>query len=485
MVFIILLGAAMLTAAFRSFGGEELVKEFLGGLPGGFWAQFIVVMAVIFVLGFFLDFIEIAVVVVPIIAPILLADPSANITAVWLGVMIGVNMQTSFLTPPFGFALFYLRGVAPPEVKTTDMYKGVTAFIGLQLVGLTIVGFFPSLVNFLPNKSFLTADTAPPPQNPRLQACIEEHLFSFYDQNGNQIQAAIDNAHQLNLSALPDAHANALRTGLDKAGSVFALVESVRTAAAKVESFTPGYEPLHREVRRLESDARDVDEEVDEIRTGIFQLKRDGDTQGIRDAEQKIEDLLAHQAELLTRIPAEWKDLRKQFVGLTSTERKARQTYRRTVDDAYGPVRDIRAILADTSALEAIGDKYAGLQDLVRTASPEDASAAIRAFITDNLSGLAQVNDIRSPLSKARRALSPRRLNRDTANAEIAKSIVAYTSELEWRKRAETALFADLTVYDQAIQTSIGLRLQDRLPKEITSDIASCLAIHRDISLNF
>ncbi|MBX2853685.1 MAG: TRAP transporter large permease subunit, partial [Rhodobacteraceae bacterium] len=110
LVFIILLGAAMLTSAFRAFGGEELVKEFLGSLPGGFWAQFVIVMAVIFVLGFFLDFIEIAVVVVPIVAPILLMDPSANITAVWLGVMIGLNIQTSFLTPPFGFALFYLRG---------------------------------------------------------------------------------------------------------------------------------------------------------------------------------------------------------------------------------------------------------------------------------------------------------------------------------------------------------------------------------------
>ena len=109
LVFIILLGAAMLTAAFRAFGGEDLVRDFLFGLPGGFITKFVVVMAVIFILGFFLDFIEIAVVVVPIIAPILLADTSANVTAVWLGVMIGVNMQTSFLTPPFGFALFYLQ----------------------------------------------------------------------------------------------------------------------------------------------------------------------------------------------------------------------------------------------------------------------------------------------------------------------------------------------------------------------------------------
>ena len=112
-------------------------------------------MAVIFVLGFFLDFIEIAVVVVPIVAPILLADPSANITAVWLGVMIGLNIQTSFLTPPFGFALFYLRGVASKAVKTLDMYKGVIPFIALQLLALAIVGIYPTLVNYLPQDSNL------------------------------------------------------------------------------------------------------------------------------------------------------------------------------------------------------------------------------------------------------------------------------------------------------------------------------------------
>ena len=172
MVFIILIGAAMLTSAFRAFGGEELVKGYLTSLPGGFWIQFIVVMAVIFFLGFFLDFIEIAVVVVPIVAPILLADPGANITAVWLGVMIGLNIQTSFLTPPFGFALFYLRGVAPPQIKTTQIYKGAVAFIGLQLLGLTIAGFYPPLVNYLPNKTYLTSETAPPPSNPKLLQCL-------------------------------------------------------------------------------------------------------------------------------------------------------------------------------------------------------------------------------------------------------------------------------------------------------------------------
>ena len=192
MVFIILIGAAMLTSAFRGFGGEHLVKEFLTSLPGGFWTQFVVVMAVIFFLGFFLDFIEISVVVVPIVAPILLADPSANITAVWLGVMIGLNIQTSFLTPPFGFSLFYLRGVAPPVVKTTQIYKGALAFIVLQLVGLAIAGYFPGLVNYMPYRTYLTSETAPPPVNPRLQLCMERRVFAEYRDNRAPIAAGIE-----------------------------------------------------------------------------------------------------------------------------------------------------------------------------------------------------------------------------------------------------------------------------------------------------
>ena len=173
--------------------------EFLTSLPGGFWAQFIIVMAVIFILGFFLDFIEIAVVVVPIVAPILLMDPSANITAVWLGVMIGLNIQTSFLTPPFGFALFYLRGVAPAVVKTISMYQGVVAFIGLQLLALVIVGLTPSLVNYLPNRISLTSDTAPPPVNPRLQYCMERYVFGICNSRRRNPQSHIRRPHQRHL----------------------------------------------------------------------------------------------------------------------------------------------------------------------------------------------------------------------------------------------------------------------------------------------
>ena len=204
MVFIILIGAAMLTAAFRGFGGEEIVKDFLTSLPGGFWTQFIVVMAVIFILGFFLDFIEIAIVVVPIVAPILLAETSANVTAVWLGVMIGVNMQTSFLTPPFGFSLFYLRGVAPKSIKTTEIWKGASVFIILQLVGLGVVGYFPQLVNYLPLRSYYSSEVSPPPINPKLQECLIEYSHNKYEQNFSETLSLIDKINLYNLNFMPE-----------------------------------------------------------------------------------------------------------------------------------------------------------------------------------------------------------------------------------------------------------------------------------------
>ena len=147
MVFAILIGASIFSLVFRGFGGEEIVTGALESLPGGAAAAFWAVMALVFFLGFFLDFIEIIFVVVPIVAPALI---QLGMDPVWLGVMLALNLQTSFLTPPFGFALFYLRGVAPPSVKTGDLYKGAVPFIGLQMLILAALWFFPGAATWLP-----------------------------------------------------------------------------------------------------------------------------------------------------------------------------------------------------------------------------------------------------------------------------------------------------------------------------------------------
>ncbi len=147
MVFLILIGASMFSLVFRGYEGDVLVQNFLTNMPGGSVGAVATVMVLMFLLGFVLDFIEITFVVVPIVGPILLA---MGIDPVWLGVMIAINLQTSFLTPPFGFALFYLRGVAPDTVETSAIYRGVMPFVLIQLVALAILSIFPALATWLP-----------------------------------------------------------------------------------------------------------------------------------------------------------------------------------------------------------------------------------------------------------------------------------------------------------------------------------------------
>ena len=150
-MFLILIGASIFSLVFRGYGGDDAVHAVLEGLPGGVFGAVLVVMLVMFLLGFVLDFIEITFVVVPIVGPVLLA---MGLDPVWLGVMIAVNLQTSFLTPPFGFALFYLRGVAPPEVPTGAIYRGVMPFVGIQLLALILLALFPELVTWLPDRIY-------------------------------------------------------------------------------------------------------------------------------------------------------------------------------------------------------------------------------------------------------------------------------------------------------------------------------------------
>jgi tripartite ATP-independent transporter DctM subunit len=151
MVFLILIGASLFSLVFRGYGGDDLVRGLLTGLPGGALGAMLVVMLVMFLLGFVLDFIEITFVVVPIVGPVLLA---MGLDPVWLGIMIAINLQTSFLTPPFGFALFYLRGVAPPEVRTSDIYRGVMPFVAIQLLTLALLALWPELVTWLPGRLY-------------------------------------------------------------------------------------------------------------------------------------------------------------------------------------------------------------------------------------------------------------------------------------------------------------------------------------------
>ncbi|WNK01202.1 TRAP transporter large permease subunit [Thalassospiraceae bacterium LMO-JJ14] len=486
LVFIILLGAAMLTASFRAFGGEEIVKDFLSGLPGGFVTKFVVVMTVIFVLGFFLDFIEIAVVVVPIIAPLLLADPTANVTAVWLGVMIGVNMQTSFLTPPFGFALFYLRGVAPVQVRTISMYKGVIPFILLQLMGLAIVGFYPPLVNYLPSRIYLTSETAPPPANPRLQACLQDYLFPVYDARKDELMASINEARNMNMSALPDNLKTSLVSSIDAAAATFDHIAKVRAAEQARLDFVPQYLPQHAEARairvELEAHVRDikkVQDEIDELR-----FVENADPQDTEDLKAEMEILVREKEELEGQTPVGWKDARKKYQDLEKAAKTAERMYQRNVDTAYEQLPKIREIIVSVDQLIPLRDEIAALSGVITGNPPEKAMDMIE-IVEKKIGNVPGASKVKSPVSKARRKLRGDTPDPQAALKELEKALPAFDNEVAWRQQAKSDMLDDLQKYDAAIANTIGVRLQDRLSPEQAKDIASCLSVHRDISLSF
>ncbi len=482
LVFIILMGAAMLTAAFRGFGGETLVKEFLTGLPGGFWGQFFTVMAVIFILGFFLDFIEIAVVVVPIVAPILLTDPQANVTAVWLGVMIGVNMQTSFLTPPFGFALFYLRGVAPAFVKTLSMYKGVIPFILMQLLVLVIVAATPRLVNYLPQRVTLGASTAPPPINPGLQYCVEQYVSGEFAENGAAIRAAIGKARGLDLSSLPEEMRKDLTDSFGKAEASFALLNAVDKAEDAIDKRAENYAPLHHQVRDIQADIRQLDAAIKDLQDDI--VRASDDTARAATLKAQSENLETQKKQLVSTIPGNWDSEHKAFRQMLTANRRARLTYRRDVDSAYEPVIKTVKTLRSTPDLVAAKSDIESLRGTVDKEPPEKAADAIQT-VMEKIGAIAGADKVRSEIYKVRRALTGRTPNKGEALKALDNALTTYQTEVTWRQKAVQSVLPGLSSYEAAIRDTIGLRKQEKLPAAIVPSIAGCTAYHRDISLQF
>ena len=484
LVFIILLGAAMLTASFRAFGGEELVRNFLNSLPGGFWTQFVIVMGVIFILGFFLDFIEIAVVVVPIVSPILLSDPSANITAVWLGVMIGLNIQTSFLTPPFGFALFYLRGVAPASVKTLQMYKGVIAFISLQLLALFIVGIYPPLVNYLPNRVSFLSETAPPPRNPKLQACLASFVEQSLAEDGGATLAAIETAKSLDLSMLPKSIASDLTKGFNGATSAISgLAEMTATQQAVAEA-APDYRPYLIQVRRLEKQIRDADAHADELKKLIGRMNDPAFAKDKVEMQAEREALLAQSSRLTAEIPAEWDGIHKVFAKLTNAKDKAISSYQRNADMSYSKVSDAVDLLNTSGDFAALEADLRALRAVIADTDPAESHEQVNE-LSKQFSKVTGASSIASALSKARQDLKNNTPKVDKALVEFDKAVAEYDLQKQWRGAAAQKLLPALETYLTAIKRNLGARLQRDLTRKQALFLASCSAGHEDISLNF
>ena len=436
-------------------------------------------MAVIFLLGFFLDFIEIAVVVVPIIAPILLADPQANITAVWLGVMIGVNIQTSFLTPPFGFALFYLRGVASKALSTVAIYKGVVPFIILQLIALGIVGAFPPLVNYLPNRFYLSSFNAPPPMNPRLQACVEDYLGETFALEQQSIEAAITSVANVDMSYLPKKLIGSIQSSVDSARDVFPLLEAVNSAKEVVANETLSYKDLHTEVRIIQREIGKLKglEKRLKVEKQVAESKEDRDIIATR-----ITEINEEVAKFESQIPSQWNSVSTEYQKHLKVLSKAQRSYRRAMDDSFNGIETAIQTIGSRPGfssfvpiLDELISKVKSLEGKAQEKAIKDASA--------KLNNVAGANDLKSLLSKARRAY--KKGQDEKGDKLLADARAKVDDEIVWRKKAETDILPILSDYQELTANNIGLRGQERLPDFLVPRIARCRSVHEDISLNF
>ena len=483
MVFIILLGAAMLTSGFRAFGGEELVRDFLQDLPGGFWTQFIVVMAVIFLLGFFLDFIEIAVVVVPIIAPILLAEPGANVSAIWLGVMIGVNLQTSFLTPPFGFALFYLKGVASKLVTTLNIWKGVVPFIILQLIGLGIVGFYPSLVNYLPARTYLTSNVAPPPMNPKLQYCLQEYKFAIYNTEEQRITNAIKDMQKLTPANLPMDKLDIFEEHFDNALGTFAIVKKLQKTEQEYELFTKDYRDLHFNVRKIEKKIRRIDQKIKKTKAEIRNLD-DDDFSDKNKLELKIENYELEIKELQNKVPESWKAKNGEFEILHKAKNTRTKRYRKNVDEAYETLDQIVMFINDNEKLKELSPEIKELKYNIDNKNYENTISIIDNLF-EKLGEISGTEEFANKLDDLISVIDNDEVDEQKLSEVSSETFDLFNLEVSWRDDANKNLMPELIKYNDVIKHNIGLRLQNRLTKEQAKFVARCNSVHRDISLNF
>ena len=399
--------------------------------------------------------------------------------------MIGLNIQTSFLTPPFGFALFYLRGVADQVVKTLSIYKGVVPFIGLQILALIITGFFPSLVNYLPNRTYLTSESAPPPMNPRIQPCLEEQVLTLYANQKVSLVAAIDSMAAADTSYVSSAAAQMLGDSLTKARQTFVKVESIYQAKAELTDFEQNYEPLHQQVRDIQLNVRRNKRLVEDAK---LQLRRLDDIELNADRRSslalRINELGLLNQRLEASIPAVWATQRPIFEKLNKAEKQSRNQYRRNADEAYEGITEMRLWITQAPELAELKPGVAELAANIDQLDAKDAMSAIK-LQERKLGEFAGVSSIKSKLSKARRALKGSKYNPEKAKGYHSEAMALLTAEIIWRKRALTDMVPALVSYDLAIKDSIGLRLQERMSDDVATTISACMSSHKDISLQF
>ena len=416
----------------------------------------------------------------PIVAPILLAETSANVTAVWLGVMIGVNMQTSFLTPPFGFSLFYLRGVAPKSIKTTEIWKGASVFIILQLVGLGVVGYFPQLVNYLPLRSYYTSEVSPPPINPKLQECLIDYTYDKYDKNFSESLIITDKLISNNLNFFPD---NQMKNFTDMVNNINLskdLIDEVKLSRKIFHDYSLNYKPLHTKVRNIE---KNIFKKLSKIEKIKKEIRLETENEKIQNLENKIIELQNEIEEIRLTIPITWKDENDNFNTILKNFNKTKLNYNKTVDSSYNDLQKFIEIFRNSENFALLENNYV---DLINSINKEEKEIVEVIKDFERLfNPFKDTSDIKKPLKKARKLLKKNYDKKIEALDLINESKKLFLIEKNWRLKGSEVVLSDLIDLSNTGSETFGLRKQDKLNKEQAIYLASCKSIHEDISLYF
>jgi predicted nucleic acid-binding Zn-ribbon protein len=311
---------------------------------------------------------------------------------------------------------------------------------------------------------------------------MEEYIFEQFAANGGTLRAAIERARGLDYSYLPKSLQTDVLTGFEKAESAFELIATAKAAEAEIETQATDYRPLHVVVREIQNKILIVDTKIKIVEQQLRRAEPDSPLKEVREA--RMDALNGERDALLATMPENWDAAHKAFLSHTKAERTARNAYRKAVDAAYEPIVELRAIIADAAALEAMGDSVTALQADVPGLEFAPAIERIKA-VENRINDVAGTREINKLLAKARRAIKGKTPDAEKAAQFLSDAAMAFDAEVAWRKRADAGLKNGLAEYDAAIRDTIGLRGQSRLPKEQALYVASCSAGHKDISLSF
>lgn len=277
-----------------------------------------------------------------------------------------------------------------------------------------------------------------------------------------------------------------MQESLALAGSVYSLIENIRRSEEDMEAYAPGYRPLHVEVRRIQREMRKIGKDIDELEEQRQRISFEPpvDQDRIERIQQRIAGLEAERDKLEAGIPDTWTDARAKFDALSKAETRARRQYRQAVDASYETIQLLRKMIAGVPALAATQERFDPLIELIREQTPEAGLDAI-GQVEDALDRLPETYRVTSKLSRAKRELRGTSPDKEVAVAEILRAVEILQAEIKWRQRAAAELSAELDAYDKAIAKTIGMRLQQRLTADQAESVATCLAVHKDLTLYF